>query len=131
MLEFKNGKKTYKLEYSIEASLYNACTESFMELISRFAESMDGQDSKEMIKSISNVPQSTLTMFYAGLMENHSDEIHSEDDAKNLLKAMMKSDDERFNDFYSVMNVIIESMRDDGFFKLIGLEQMMVATQNA
>lgn len=118
-----NGKE-YKLEYSIEASLYDECIEKVIDLVSRFGESTDGLDN--FVKTISNVPKTVLTMFYAGLMENHSDEVKSIDDAKTLIKIYLKEND---TTFFDTLTVILECMNDDGFFKQIGLEQIATQTK--
>lgn len=121
------NKKEYKLEYSLEASLYPESTEKLLEFISLDAEN-DKNKIKSIIKGMSNVPQTTLHMFYAGLLEHHgtgSDgdgTVTSIEDAKALLKQYIS---ENKTSFYAVMEMIIEQMGEDGFLDLIGLNDMI------
>lgn len=121
------NKKDYKLEYSLEASLYPESTEKLLEFISLDAEN-DKNKIKSIIKGMSNVPQTTLHMFYAGLLEHHgtgSDgdgTVTSIEDAKTLLKQYIS---ENKTSFYTVMEMIIEQMGEDGFLDLIGLNDMI------
>lgn len=118
--------KDYTFEFTIEASLYNKCTESIAGLFADLSIAQEEQDIKKTISSLGNLPQTTLTMFYAGLMEYHSDEITSIDDAKNLLRDYFKEhkEDGKGN-FYEVMQLMLEQMENDGFFEQIGLTQML------
>lgn len=115
------GGKNYTFEFSIEASLYNECTEKVVELMSK----MSGKDVKAVISGMSNVPKVAIAMAHAGLLEHHSEEIMSENDTKALIKQYLveHKDDENGN-FYSLMEIMFDCMGDDGFFKLIGLETM-------
>ncbi len=128
MKTIKIGDKEYKIEFTIEASLYNECTEKVAGLVCSISEAGDKEDIKKMISSMSDIPQTTLTMFYAGLLEHHGEDgdksVLSKSDAKKLIKQYFKEhpDDETGN-FYGVMEILIEQMVDDGFFKQIGLEQ--------
>ena len=65
-------------------------------------------------------------MFYAGLLENHGDEVKSIEDAKAILKGYIK---ENNSNFYDVLTMLFECMSDDGFFRQIGLEQMTEMSQ--
>lgn len=122
----------YVIEYSIEASLYNECTEKVAGLMADLSTAEDREDVKSVISSIADVPQTTLSMFYAGLLEHHGRDgdgtVLNKGDAKKLLRTYINEhkDDDQGN-FYGVMNILIEAMVDDGFFKLIGLESMMTA----
>ena len=73
------GGKDYKLEYSIEASLYADCTASLTGLMTEIQIAGENKDIKKVISEISNIPQTALTMFYAGLMEHHGS--HPDGDA--------------------------------------------------
>lgn len=119
------GGKSYTVEYSIEASLYSDCTVKVIDLMS----AMDSKNPKEVIGKMADIPQVTITMLHAGLLENHSDEIEDEKETKALLKKYLAEhkDDEGGN-FYSVLELLLECMGDDGFFKLIGLEAMFEKT---
>lgn len=126
------GGKDYKLEYSIEASLYADCTASLTGLMTEIQIAGENKDIKKVISEISNIPQTALTMFYAGLMEHHGS--HPDGDgavpdiqtAKCLIAQYLKehSEDDTGN-FYGIMQMCIEQMGEDGFFKLTGLEGMM------
>lgn len=118
----------YKVEFSVEASLYGECTEKVINLMTAVS---DGDESpnglKEKFKGISDIPQVTLSMFYAGLMEHHGAEegdgsVPDKKTAKDLLKDYIK---ENNTNFWSVMEELLDQMGEDGFFKLIGLEEMM------
>ena len=131
-----NGKE-YKLEFTIEASLYKDCTEKVTGFMSNVASAEDGEDNKgkikDLISTMSDIPQTTLTMFYAGLMEHHGEDgdqtVMSLHDAKKLIKQYFKEhkEDETGN-FYGVMQILLEQMGEDGFFKQIGLEQIAEQT---
>lgn len=130
----KIGGKDYRLEYSIEASLYADCVESIADILgSTTAEDNENKSEKEqmkeMISGIANIPKTTLTIFYAGLMEAHGK--HTDGDgvvpdiltAKNLVKQYISEhkDDDTGN-FCGILTICLEQMEEDGFFKLIGLE---------
>lgn len=126
------GGQDYKLEYSIEAALYADCVSNLTGLMTDIEMAGSENDIKKVLTGVSNVPQTTLTMFYAGLMEAHG--THQDGDgkvpdihtAKRLIALYMKehSEDETGN-FYGIMQMCIEQMVEDGFFKLTGLEPMM------
>lgn len=126
------GGKDYKLEYSIEASLYADCTASLTGLMTEIQIAGDSKDIKRIVSQLSNIPQTTLTIFYAGLMEHHG--VHPDGDgsvpdiqtAKHLIAQYLKehSEDDTGN-FFGIMQMCIEQMGEDGFFKLTGLEGMM------
>lgn len=119
------GGKEYTIEFSIEASLCNSCTEKVTNLMVGLSESQNEEDIKGVVKSIADIPSTTLTMFYAGLLENHSDDIQSMDDAKELAKTyLLEHKEDGDGDFYSLMNLMVEQMGNDGFFNLIGLDKM-------
>lgn len=127
------NKKEYKFEFSIEASLYDECTKSVMDMfvkggmIQGAAESNDAEGAMEnLMDTIANLPQKALTLFYAGLLEHHgTDEgdgsVTSMADAKKLLATYLKEKKKSFRD---VLSEMMELMVDDSFFDLIGLSQM-------
>ena len=128
MKEITINGKNYKLEYSIEASLYDECIEKVINLMQSFTENPD-EGLSNIINSISNLPKVAITVFYAGLLENHSDEVRSLEDAKSLVKQYMKENAD--TNFYNILTTLLECMGDDGFFKLIGLEQMSQEAEKA
>lgn len=118
------GKKEYKLEYSIEATLYDECIEKTIDLIGTIADLHTKDMSiKDALKSMASVPKTTLILFYAGLMESHGIEgdesILSISDAKALAKEYFaENEGASWND---ILNICMECMEDDGFFAQIGL----------
>lgn len=125
-------KKEYKIEFTIEASLYDEGTKSIMDflvtggLISNAAEEQNVEGAKEyFVSSLANIPQTTLTLFYAGLLEHHGSEgdgsILSKSDAKKLLATYLKESNKSFRD---VLGEMISQMAEDNFFDLIGLNQV-------
>ena len=130
------GGRDYTFEFSIEASLYNECTEKITSLMVGVGQAREGEsgDSSEKIKNvistISNVPVVAMTMFYAGLLEHHGPSgdgaVKGMKDAKTLVRQYLTEhkDDDKGN-FYSVMDEMIECMEDDGFFELTGMTRML------
>ena len=126
------NKKEYSLEFTIEASLYDDCTRSVMDMfvkggmIQGAAEDNNAEDALEnLIDTISNLPQKALTLFYAGLLEHHGPEgdgsIQGMTDAKKLLATYLKESEKSFRD---VLGDMMQLMADDHFFELIGLDKM-------
>jgi len=129
MLELKIGNKDYKIEFSIEASLYKDCTEQVTTLMSEMFNPDGNKSIKDVLDTMTNIPQTTLTMFYAGLLEHHGEDgdgtVLSISDAKKLIKEYIKEHkEEESGNFFGVMKMLIEQMGNDGFFKQIGLEQV-------
>ena len=126
----KIGGKDYKLEYTVEASLYDDCVSSVTSLMVGISESEDKNDIKKLVKEISNIPKTTLIIFYAGLLEAHGPEgdgtVSDLKDAKSLIRTYLEEhkDDEDGN-FYGIMTLCIEKMGEDNFFDLIGLNKML------
>lgn len=130
------GNKDYTFEFTIEASLYNECTEKVSNLMFMLSEAGNEEDIKSLVKGLSDVPITALTMFYAGLLEHHGvvgdidNSITSMNDAKVLAKKyMLEHKEDGKGNFYDLMNEMTEIMENDGFFSQIGLEQMMNMSQ--
>lgn len=120
-----NGRD-YIIEYSIEASLYKECTEKITNLMTGLAVADNKSDIKELISNIADIPQATLHMFHAGLLEHHELELV---ESKKLLAQYLKENKGSENgNFYSLMGVLIEEMGNDGFFEMIGLDKMFQTT---
>ena len=139
----KIGEKEYTIEYTFEASLYGECTEKIANLqvglsmaymqanikTDSDGEAKDNISSalKDVIRSMSDLPQAVLTLFYAGLMEKHGADgdqtVTSKADAKKLLKQYFAENTDK--DYYDVMNMLTEQMAADDFFKRVGLDKMM------
>lgn len=136
MREIKIGNKNYKLEYTIEAALYKDCAETVINFMSNVANAENKNEIKEVLSATIDVPNTCMTCFYAGLLENHGEEVTSLVDAKQLIKVWFKEnqDNEKGN-FYGLFMELLEIMGEDGFFKQLGLTQLVneaeEATENA
>lgn len=126
MREIKIGNKNYKLEYTIEAALYKDCAETVINFMSNVANAENKNEIKEVLSATIDVPNTCMTCFYAGLLENHGEEITSLSDAKQLIKVWFKEnqDNEKGN-FYGLFMELLEIMGEDGFFKQLGLTQLV------
>lgn len=123
------NSKEYTLEYTMEASLYKDGIEELTRYMMRMDPSML-ETPEAVISSIADLPHAVLKMFYAGLLEYHSEEVKSEKDAKKLLKEYFAEhkEDETGN-FYGMMGIVFECMKDDGFFNQLGLTQMLATEE--
>ena len=122
--------KDYTFEFTIEASLYDECTEKTIGLMHRTAVAAEANDMEAYLNSFANIPKATLSMFYAGLLEHHGvsgdNTVPDISVAKKLLATYMKEHKEDgIGDFYSVMETMLEIMSSDGFFNLLGLDKML------
>lgn len=118
------GGEEYKFEFSIEASLYNDCIEKITYLMIS-VDSSQKSDTKSMISSVSDIPQTAVKCFYAGLLEHHGAEgdnrVPNEATAKSLVKMLLRDENSEYNTWYDILSLCTEQMREDGFFGLIGL----------
>lgn len=142
-MNIKIGGKDYTIEFTFEASLYGECTEKLASLqlgmsmaymqanVSSTSEEEAKNNIKaaleDVVKSMSDLPQTVLTLFYAGLMEHHGFDgdksVTSKADAKALMKTYFAENKDK--DYYDLMNLLTEQMNEDDFFKKIGLDKMM------
>lgn len=121
--------KDYKLEYTVEASLYSDCASNVMELMAK----LEGGEDKiaEKVRGLGDIPQTALTLFYAGLLEHHvsgddaDGSIESKADAKRLAVAWLKAN----GSWYDLLSMCIDKMVEDGFFELIGLDNLFQETK--
>lgn len=133
-----NGKE-YNLEYTFEAALDKKCVDMCWNYFSGAymvkGQAIDDVENKtvakvmtvdKLIGGMADVPAMVLHLFYAGLLENHSDIVQSEEDAKVIFKEFRKENkgDERAT-FAGMMNAIRVQMEEDGFFNDIGLQNFM------
>lgn len=134
-----NGKE-YTIEYTFEAAHNKKCVDTCWNYFSGAymvkGTALDELDNSEtvgkvatidkMIDTMSDIPDMVITLLYAGLLENHEDEIQTGKDARNLYKAFCKEnpEDERAYDF-GMFEAIKVQMEEDGFFKRIGLESFL------
>lgn len=142
-----NGKE-YTVEFSIEASLYNECTETTMNMILAFGEAQGEAQSvtdvtaenaadtfksaiRKTIESASNIPHTAVTLFYAGLLEHHGrrgdNTVRSMDDATDLVREYIR---ESNSNFYDIMNMMLECMGEDHFFDLTGLAKFLTPKED-
>lgn len=143
------GGKEYKLEYKIRAALYQDCVEKIVTLFSNvsgaflageIADKEQGENKLKIIESLFNsfkgqlcsLPESALTLFYAGLMEHHGNgkngdkTILSKDDAAELIAVYFEEHaDDGTDNFADIMAICMEQMGEDGFFKRVGIEKIM------
>ena len=124
-----NGKE-YKIEYSIEASLYSKCMENIMDSligVGVFQGKAQLEDVEGMInelkKTVSNVPAKVLVLFHAGLLENHD---LSEKESKELLKAYLKESKKSYSE---VLGELMTIVNEDNFFELIGVDKMFAPNE--
>ncbi len=120
--------KEYTIEFSIEASLYKDCTEKVTNLMTGVAVAESKSDIKELISNMADIPQTTLHMLHAGLLENLTGwDISS---TKALLKEYLQErKGMEDGNYYSLMELLLEDMMNDGFFELIGLDKMFAPTK--
>lgn len=134
--------KEYQIEYTFEASMCSECTQKVIELMTNLASNTEEgateedrrKAASEMIANLTNVPEITLTMFYAGLLEHHGIDgdgtVPDKRAAKILLKKYLNEHKEDGSgNAFDVMNLLMEQMGKDDFFRQIGLTQMMEAAE--
>lgn len=128
MLELKIGNKNCLIEYTMEAALYKDCGEKITMLMARLGDTSE-MPVEEIIGGMSDLPQTCLICFYAGLLEHHGESgdgtIISIRDAKILVKEYFEehAEDGKGN-FFDLLLILIKQMEEDGFFRQIGLEQI-------
>lgn len=118
------GGEDYKLEYTIEASLYRDGIEKIVDYI---VEMSSAENLEDAVRSFADTANTAITIFYAGLLEHHGpDGVDSDGrictfkDAKRLISTYIKENDA---DFFDVIRICTDQMGADGFFKLIGVDK--------
>lgn len=138
MKTLKIGDKEYVLEFSFEAASHKGCINKMFKMmsgsylgrsgVSGAADETKAERASALIDGVadmySEMPNTVLTAFYAGLLENNA--VMNEKEAGKLLKQYFKehAGDETAT-FPGFFNFIKECMEDDGFFKLSGLDKMI------
>lgn len=127
-LELEVGKKTYKIEYSIEASLYSNCTEKIYKLLAVLGDGTD--DINLAIEQMAGLPQTTLTLLYAGLMEHHGElgdeTVLSIKDAKKILRTyLIEHKEDEDGSYAGLFRKLFNQMSEDNFLKLIGMGEIL------
>lgn len=135
---FNIAGQDYTVEFTIEASLHKECIEKTISLIGGLSDIKDDASVKAVISQMADIPQTALTMFYAGLLENHGNDgdgsVPDMRTAKILAKTYFKENaDKEDANFYGLLQDLLTVMESDGFFKQIGLEQSVkeMQTENA
>lgn len=135
-MNIKIGNKEYTIEYSFKAALYGDCAQSVMEVMTLMDAGGNGKDGLvDLIKGMTNLPEKVVTMFYAGLMQNHGTGKNGDgsvpdiDTAEELLCQYIheNKDNESVDNasFYGMFASVLDQMGEDDFFKLIGLDKLM------
>lgn len=124
-----NGED-YKLEFSIEASLYHECIEKITGVMFDIDSGQTTNDYKQLLSGMSDIPNTTVICFYAGLLEHHgTDEgdgkVPNLSTAKRLAKSLLRDENSEVDNFYDLFSICIDQMGEDGFFDLIGLPSML------
>ena len=122
MRVLKIGNEEYTFKFDIEASLYSECTEKVTSIMVGMSSFGEKDAKKNFIASLSDIPQTTLHMFHAGLLENHN--VTLSDSKKLIAQYIREHKDDETGSFYGLMNMLLEDMDKDGFFELIGLDKM-------
>lgn len=138
----KTSKKEYKVEFTFEAAesdivqkafdyfsgayMFKGLKENGTELENKVAQ-VDA-----MVSGISVVPKLAIDLLYMGLLEYHGTSedadgtITCREDAKRIYKEFCKENPEdSISTQYGLFEALRGQMETDGFFKRIGLEQMM------
>ena len=129
------GGKEYTIKFSVAASLYSDCTKTILDGFVNAGKVEASKDVNyaldELLSTMSNLPQKTLTLFYAGLLEYHGRRgdkaVMSMDDAEDLI-ANYLFESEGNKSFSDVFSELMETMVEDNFFDLIGLNKMITET---
>ena len=117
------GNVDYTIEFSIEASLHKDCTEKVTCLMAGIAEAQSKDDIKILISNMADIPQTTLHMLHAGLLENQPNWDISKTKAV-IKRYLIERKGQEDGNYYSLMELLLEEMGNDGFFALIGLDKM-------
>lgn len=128
--------ESYEIEFTFEAAHYKKCVQKAWNYFSgasmikeaSISEIYGGESADKMMtlntimNAMCDVPEMVITFLYAGLLENHGDEVKTERDARALYKQFTKEHpkDERAMEF-GMLNALREQMENDGFFERIGL----------
>ena len=145
------GGKDYKLEYTVEAALYEDGVDHLINFLGntfgpigeeKMTEGLPEEDKRkvraELIRGfrsgVINLPNTALTLFYTGLLEYHGPDgdgsILSKSDAKKLVKQLFQEQPEDgIRDFAMLLDLCMSQMAEDDFFKRTGLERFMTPSK--
>jgi len=130
-MDIKIGEKTYKIEFTFEAALYDDCVTSLFDLVANSADGSMQGDAGKVLVSMAGKPSTVATLFYAGLLEHNP--VDSMSTAKELLKQYFNENKGKKDaNFYGVFAALNKQMETDGFLDLIGLTAVLeTLTENA
>lgn len=120
------GDTSYKLEYSVEASLISECVTLTTDMLVSLMQNTS--DVKEALQNVANIPKVAMETFYYGLIEHHGLHKYGDGRVPDLAKAkeiIVEYIHETGATWLDVMTMCIEQMSEDGFFKLTGMSQML------
>ena len=131
------GDKEYVLEFSFMAAKHKQLINKMFKMLSGSYLGRSGLTGAEdetkadrasaLIDGVADMyaemPDTVMTAFYAGLMENNA--VMNEAEAGKLLKQYFKDSHDESATFPGMFDLIKECMQDDGFFKLTGLDKML------
>ena len=128
-----NGED-YKVEFSIEASLYNDCIEKITGLMFDVDAGQSTNNIKQALSGISDIPNTAVHCLYAGLLEHHGTEsgdgkVPNLATAKRLAAALLKDENSEYSNWYDILTMCANQMGEDGFFELIGLTGLMTGEE--
>lgn len=122
----------YTIKFSYRAAKYEDCVQQAFALLSGAVMLSDAADAenpkmsdiiKGSIKQVGMVPQVCDTFFFAGLIEDKSEnKPKTKEEAADLLIDYMEENNKTYTDIYQSF---MECMDEDGFFEKSGIKQMM------
>lgn len=120
----------YKLEFSVEASLYSDCVQKVTSIMADVYSGQEDKDMKQILAGFSDIPSTAVTCFFAGLLEHHGVEadgrVPNFKTAKQLAVKLIRDEENAdILNWYDVFTLCVDQMGEDGFFELIGLTDMM------
>lgn len=147
-MQLSTSKGIYEVEFTFEAAesdmiqsvfdyfsgafMFKGITEDGSELEKKIAQT------DAMISGISAVPKMSIDLLFMGLLEHHgingdmTQDVKTRDDAKALYKLFCKENpDSELSIQSGLFEALKVQMEEDGFFKRIGLEQMMITMQES
>lgn len=129
MKTIKIGEKEYTFEYTFAAAEHKSLVQSMFNVMSGayFMKGDNVEDETLAVKAmvdgsgemVADLPHIAIVGFYAGLLEHNP---VSEDEAKELMKKYMIENKKSYRGVFEDMK---EMMREDGFFDLSGLNEII------
>lgn len=123
------GGEDYKFEFSIEASLYSDCVQKITDIMVDVNSGESNADIKKVLSAFADVPSAAVTCFFAGLLEHHGSEADGKvpnfKTAKKLAVQLIRDENSGVKNWYDLFTLCTEQMAEDGFFELIGLNDML------